>query len=522
MCKSKAVNKKDAEFFYKPINENQLDQDNIKEKIQLIISMDQANYNSKYSVGLVLYSANNRSNGGETEIKVANSNQLKFDKFFIMTYYFEKEQPIEFVVSCNDTQFRIKSTLGKIMGSRGQLFTASIPSGEKMIIHGKSLLNYNSISGKFEVSLNGTFNKKTLTYVIMNLGNQSNPSTTIIYRSEIKEGIGTITFDSVSIPTIYLCNGDMQNTLIGIEIYGPEKLGETSGVFNQLITKPINIQLKSSSCIRTAQIKCKLTKQYSFLDYLRGGMQIALTIGIDFTGSNKNPQHPQSLHNITTLQMNSYERAIKSCGDIVAYYDYDQLFPVFGYGAILPGYNEVNHCFPLNRSHDPNIYTINGVLSCYRAVVPTLNFYGPTIFAPIINNLNNTVKQDLSQGKTMIYNILMILTDGQINDMDDTIDALVEASFLPISVIIIGIGIAEFGNMDILDADDNPLYDRRGRKAARDLVQFVPFYKYQNDGQKLSEEVLEEIPRQVIEYFEQNNIIPGDPIVSLAGKGYQY
>ena len=35
--------------------------------------------------------------------------------------------------------------------------------------------------------------------------------------------------------------------------------------------------------------------------------------------------------------MNSYEKAIKSCGDIVAYYDYDQLFPVFGYGAILPG-----------------------------------------------------------------------------------------------------------------------------------------------------------------------------------------
>lgn len=520
MCKAPVANK-EAEFFYKTINENQLDQDNAKEKVQLIISLYQANVNSKYSVGLIVYSGNNLQNGqngGETEVKFASSNQIKFDKFFIMEYYFEKNQPMGLAVTCNGIRTIINSSLGKIMGSRGQLFTADVPSGEKLNIHGKSLANNNAMSGKFEITLIGSFVNKTLTYLITNLGNQSNPTNTMIYRSETKEGEGTITFDPVNIPTMFLCNGDTSNTLIGIEIFGPEKIGETRGVFNQLISKLTTIQLKSSKATRTAQIKCKLVKQAAFLDYLRGGMQIALTIGIDFTGSNKSPQHPESLHNITSLQMNAYERAIKACGDIVAYYDYDQLFPVYGYGAILPGYNQVNHCFPLNRSLDPNIHTINGVLSCYRTVVPTLNFYGPTCFAPIINNLNRIVKEDLAEGRNMIYNILMILTDGQINDMAETIDALVEASLLPISVIIIGIGLANFGNMDILDADDNPLYDRNHRKAARDLVQFVPFKNFQNDGQKLSEEVLEEVPRQVIEYYEQNNIIPGDPIVPLIGE----
>ena len=117
----------------------------------------------------------------------------------------------------------------------------------------------------------------------------------------------------------------------------------------------------------------------------------------------------------------------------------------------------------------------------------------------------------------MQYNILMILTDGQINDMNETIDELVEASYLPISVIIIGIGYGDFGNMDILDADEEPLFDKNHRKAARDLVQFVPFFKYQNDGEKLAEQVLEEVPRQVCEYYQQNNIIPSDPIIPLAG-----
>ena len=110
----------------------------------------------------------------------------------------------------------------------------------------------------------------------------------------------------------------------------------------------------------------------------------------------------------------------------------------------------------------------------------------------------------------------MILTDGIIDDMDDTIDALVEASFLPISVIIIGIGDADFTNMNILDADDEPLRDRRGRKTDRDLVQFVPFKKYSYNGEQLAQAVLEEIPRQVIEYYQHQKMPPREPIFNIA------
>ena len=109
----------------------------------------------------------------------------------------------------------------------------------------------------------------------------------------------------------------------------------------------------------------------------------------------------------------------------------------------------------------------------------------------------------------------MILTDGIIEDMDDTINSLVEASYLPISVIIIGIGNADFSNMDVLDADEDPLYDNNGRKADRDLVQFVPFKEFRNDGQKLAEQVLEEVPRQIVEYYQHKKIAPGDPIINI-------
>jgi hypothetical protein len=102
----------------------------------------------------------------------------------------------------------------------------------------------------------------------------------------------------------------------------------------------------------------------------------------------------------------------------------------------------------------------------------------------------------------------MILTDGIILDMANTIDALVEGSYYPLSVIIIGIGNADFAKMNELDGDKIPLISRKGIKRQRDLVQFVPFNKYEGDINKLVYEVLEEIPRQVIEYYTLNYVYP--------------
>lgn len=65
--------------------------------------------------------------------------------------------------------------------------------------------------------------------------------------------------------------------------------------------------------------------------------------------------------------------------------------------------------------------------------------------------------------------------------MDQTIDAIVEASTLPLSIIIVGIGPADFANMDILDADDTPLVSSTGKKMSRDIVQFVPYREFRNE-----------------------------------------
>lgn len=77
------------------------------------------------------------------------------------------------------------------------------------------------------------------------------------------------------------------------------------------------------------------------------------------------------------------------------------------------------------------------------------------------------------------YFVLLIITDGVITDMDHTRAAIVEASRLPMSIIIVGVGGADFSAMEFLDSDDKLLQAPSGVVASRDIVQFVPFRNFQ-------------------------------------------
>ena len=47
-----------------------------------------------------------------------------------------------------------------------------------------------------------------------------------------------------------------------------------------------------------------------------------------------------------------------------------------------------------------------------------------------------------------------MLTDGVLSDMGATKQAIVRASKLPMSIIIVGVGNADFSSMNQLDSDD--------------------------------------------------------------------
>ena len=76
--------------------------------------------------------------------------------------------------------------------------------------------------------------------------------------------------------------------------------------------------------------------------------------------------------------------------------------------------------------------------------------------------------------------MLLVLTDGVVSDMAETRTAIVRATRLPMSIIIVGVGNADFSDMRLLDGDDGTLRCPRGVPAARDIVQFVPFRDFKD------------------------------------------
>lgn len=158
------------------------------------------------------------------------------------------------------------------------------------------------------------------------------------------------------------------------------------------------------------------------------------------------------------------------------------MIAAFGFGGI-PNYMgepEVSHCFNLNGDEkDPTIIGLDKLETEYKKAVLGTTMWGPTLFAPlhkiILNYMDHTKELPM-------YHILLLLTDGQMHDIRETIDLIVKCSNYPLSIIIVGVGDSDFKSMKFLDSDDINLVDGEGTECKRDIVQFVQLSRFIEDG----------------------------------------
>ena len=130
-------------------------------------------------------------------------------------------------------------------------------------------------------------------------------------------------------------------------------------------------------------------------------------------------------------------------------------------------------------------------MQAYKDSVNHVLFSGPTLFTPLIQYATKLVNDKSCTQNQQLYTILLIITDGIINDLEETKAALIQASKQPLSIIIVGVGSDDFSSMDALDSDKYLLTSTDGQKVDRDIVQFVP-YKDQSSS-VLAQQVLEEV-----------------------------
>ncbi|ORZ10998.1 Copine-domain-containing protein, partial [Lobosporangium transversale] len=412
-------------------------------------------------------------------------------------YRFETEQRLRFAVydidDKNSDKFSDQDYLGEatvdlasiVTARGGQIGFKFIASMGTIIIQAEELKSSKTYSARNE---NGTYSP--------------------VYDPRCGKMTMNPIWDPFSIKESVLNNGD-PNRSLRIQVMSHKENGThtiigTTPVFTTADlsrysfphTVPIPPMTGTSSLTIT---NFSITTPPSFMDFMIAGGTIGLIVAIDFTQSNGDPQNPSSLHFKSPTGDNEYTRAIRSVGNILQFYDSDKNFQIQG---------QVNHAFPLNGNpSNPEVNGVEGILNAYWNAHSFVELWGPTNFTPVISEATTIAKNS----EPYNYTVLLILTDGAITDMNDTISAIQKASKHAISIIIVGVGKAEFGKMDALDGDVETSSVRS--KKSRDIVQFVaardfpPHLEY-----GLAQALLAELPDQFVAYMTINNIKP-PPVV---------
>uniref|UniRef100_A0A665WZK8 Copine 8 n=1 Tax=Echeneis naucrates TaxID=173247 RepID=A0A665WZK8_ECHNA len=415
---------------------------------------------------------------GRTEV-IDNTLNPDFVRKFILDYFFEERQNLRF-------DFRLEKALGGIPGKK--CGTIIVKAEELNNCRESVMMQFcgNKLDKK-------DFFGKSDPFLVFHRSNEDG-TFTICHKTEVVKNTLNPVWQAFKIPVRALCNGDYDRT-IKVEVYDWDRdgshdfIGEFSTSYRELSRG-----------------------QSQFNVYEVSLTQINFTVAIDFTASNGNPAQPTSLHYMNPYQLNAYAMALKAVGEIIQDYDSDKMFPALGFGAKLPPDGRVSHEFALNGNpQNPYCAGIEGVMEAYYQSLKSVQLYGPTNFSPVINHVARYAAsvKDGSQ-----YFVLLIITDGVISDMAQTKESIVNAACLPMSIIIVGVGPAEFDAMIELDGDEVRI-SSRGRYAERDIVQFVPFRDYiDRTGNhilsmaRLAKDVLAEIPDQFLSYMKTRGIKP--------------
>ena len=482
---------------------------------------------------------------GQTETILDNLNP-NFSKTFTVDFIFEVKQECKFEAWDFDSEKKsdflgsVQTTIGEIAGSKGQTLILNLnDENGKKIKKSKIIIRTEKVAHSTE-KYNMTFRAESLSNqsVWLNLVAGKCPFF-IVYKSR-EDGSWLKVFESTVIMDnknpnwkmfeIYsnkINEGDHLRPF-KVEVWNWKKsgthkfFGECLMTIDNLVKNERRFELKNSQKTGKNKIGFLFCDEFSlvvipeFFDYLRGGLQLNFILAIDFTGSNGIPQKPDSLHALKQDgTYNQYQEAIQKVGEIILNYDYDKMIPVFGFGA-KPHFpnlfqSSVSHCFPLSGDlNQTEVYGLKGIFEMYAHAMNYIDFSGPTLIHPIIEKAKEISNDCKKLGKS-IYNILMILTDGEIYELDTTITSVIAAADLPLSIIIVGIGASDFGKLVTLDGDDG-LMNRNGDKAQRDIVQFVPFRDFKGNGAALAERVLEEVPDQVVKYMLSIGKLPNQAI----------
>lgn len=138
---------------------------------------------------------------------------------------------------------------------------------------------------------------------------------------------------------------------------------------------------------------------------------------------------------------------------MLQYYDYYNQIALYGFGARLPPYYRcVGQCFALNGNYYHPLITggVEEIVRLYKQALKDVEPHGPTKLSEVIGM---AVQFAQAEYQSSNYYVLVLLTDGCFDDFALSVDKIIDASMLPLSIVMVGLGDGDFSQLQRLDQD---------------------------------------------------------------------
>ena len=356
---------------------------------------------------------------------------------------------------------------------------------------------------------------------------------TALFKSEYKKNDLNPTFEPFAMSKWKLCRANM-NVILKFEIWDHATFSKDK-LISTGYTTPARIMSEEGKFLNTFDPKDKFggtivfarfdeKKFYLFNEYVDAGVQLRVIMAVDCSGSTKE-FHKIDLEGPPDL----FERAIKETATILIKKEKSNRFAFLGFGAKVKGCRHPTFAFNHEKSErNLSVNSVEEALELYHKVYPAIEPEEPTNLAAVIERVKMMIlHQDSRNFK--IYTLLVVLTDGDISDRQETIDKIVECSQLPLSIILVGIGQKNFDDCEYFESGfevekstekkkkkkkgnyliTGRLKSSNGKEAMRRIVRFVYYQNYISKQKELEEALLKEVPRQMTEFY---NMMKFDPV----------
>ena len=267
---------------------------------------------------------------------------------------------------------------------------------------------------------------------------------------------------------------------------------------NSLYERFLNENNKNEDifCIKANKVENAQKNKINIYEFVGSGIKLNTFLAFDFSDGLNKQTRKKSIDN--------YSKIISNLINKIFFYAKQQSIYLYGFGAEFNNHDV--DLFNLNDEEDFPI-RLEKVQRVFKSKQESIKPKKMIVLSKLIRKITKIIfKLYEARNYNVLFLFLREIPDNK--DKQEIIDALIEASYLPLTIIIIGEGNNDFNQLKEFFGD-KVNEASSGMIKNRDNILFTDFYNnFNEDEESFTQCCLEELSKQMIEFYDLIKVSP--------------